>query len=249
MPDSGTSGAEPPGADGKIRTVLLVAAERAEFAGLIRQFGRTRHLGWPVDFARQAEARGMRFIMAANGPGPKLAREAVEVALCGSRPDVVVSTGFCGALAPGLASGCIFVASSVRSGSAEYGARAPETQRPFHAGPLVSVSRVISSAAEKRELFAAGAEAVDMEAAAVADRAHESGLPFFCVRVVLDAADEGFCLDFEKLRDAGGRFSRTRISIAALKKPVGAVPELIRLGRNSRRAARALGEFLIDCNF
>ncbi len=246
---TGTVEARLAGQTGTQRTVLLVAAERIEFTGLVRRLGHARKLDWPIDFAHDADRHGTRFVMVANGPGPKLAREAVEVALCGSRPDVIVSTGFCGALAPGLALGDVFVASSVRCDSTEYTACMPQSARSFHTGLLLSAARVIATAAGKRELFGTGAEAVDMESAAVAARAQESGLPFACVRVVMDAANESFCLDFEKLRDPSGRFSRARICCAALAAPICTLPELIRLGWKSRRAAQALGEFLIDCNF
>jgi hypothetical protein len=66
---------------------------------------------------------------------------------------------------------------------------------------------------------------------------------------VLDAAGEGFCLDFNRLRGPDGRFSRARICEAALRRPLQAMPELVRLERRGRSAARALGEFFADCRF
>ena len=52
-----------------------------------------------------------------------------------------------------------------------------------------------------------------------------------------------------QMRDAEGRFSRSRIVRRALRSPFRLVPELLRLNRNSGRAAKALGDFFADCSF
>jgi hypothetical protein len=88
-----------------------------------------------------------------------------------------------------------------------------------------------------------------MEAAAVARRAFERSLPFYCIRAVSDALTDGFHLDFNRMRDDAGRFSRARIAGAALKKPWTHVPELVRLDWNCRLASRRLGDFLVTCRF
>ena len=73
------------------------------------------------------------------------------------------------------------------------------------------MDRVVSTAAEKA-LLAKGADAVDMEAAAVAEMASARNLPFYAVRVVTDTWDENFPLDFNRMRSANGHFSRARDS-------------------------------------
>ena len=137
-----------------MRTWLLVAAERREFDGLMKRLEASKKLDWPVEFAVESQFRGERWWMVANGPG----REAVEQAL-ESRVEVsgIVSTGFCGALDPALGIGDIV----------EHG--------------LVCADRVAVTAGEKAELRAkTGAAAVDMESAAVAEKAAgvERTVPF-----------------------------------------------------------------------
>ncbi len=57
-------------------------------------------------------------------------------------------------------------------------------------GPIVTVQTPVLNAADKRALFdRTGAMAVDMETAAVARAASRSGLPFFAIRTICDAAD------------------------------------------------------------
>lgn len=232
-----------------MRTVLVVAAERRELRGILQRSSRVQPLAWPVRFARSAELNGHRLLAVAHGPGPKLASEALDAAFRQQRPDALLSTGFCGALDPGLGAGEILVATSVQDGPRAFEAAQPATGRPFRSGTLLSMDRFVATVDEKRRLNAGGAAAVDMEAAAVAGRACREGLPFYCVRVVLDRASDGFILDFNGLRSPDGRFSRSRILWAALARPLTAAPELIRLERRGRMAARALGDFLADCRF
>ncbi|HEY1637763.1 MAG TPA: hypothetical protein VGF62_04505 [Rhizomicrobium sp.] len=176
------------------------------------------------------------WILVANGPGRGLVRAALE-----ERRDVegIVSTGFCGALDPSLRVGDIVVSrGAVRS------------PLPFVEGEVVTLDRVTITAAEKRALREkTGAAAVEMEADAVQAKAREWGVEFRCVKVVSDAAQEDMPLDFNRYRDADGRFSRGRIAMAAMAHPFRLAPALMRLDKNCRSAAQKLGEFFADCSF
>jgi adenosylhomocysteine nucleosidase len=144
-----------------------------------------------------------------------------------------------------LTIGEIFVASQVN----DLEALQPLTPLEYRSGRLLSMDRIAGTRQEKARLHATGAAAVEMEAAALASRAREWRMPFFCVRAVSDTAVEGFRLDLNEMRDTEGRFSRQRIIIRALKNPLRLVPELLRLNRNSGRAAKALGDFFANCSF
>lgn len=231
--------------------VIAVASQPLEFAGLLRLADMARRLPWPVVYAREARLHGRRWILAAHGPGPRLAGAAAETALdrCSGRA-VVLSTGFCGALDPSLRAGDIFAAREVfdASGGRTFPAALPQSSRPFHQGRLWSQDRVAVSAREKASLREQGAGAVEMEAAAVAAEAARRNAPFYCVRVVSDPADETLPVDFNSCRDSAGRFSNSRITSAALLHPSSLIP-LLRFGRRCRRAALLLGDFLASCRF
>jgi len=231
------------------RIILLIAAEAQEFDGLIRRLPRTARLSWPVEFARAAEWNGDRWILVANGPGPSLAREAVDVAARGEIPDAIVSTGLCGALDPQFEIGQIVVASEITAGDQKYPSQTPAVSRSYAHGPIVSIDAVAVTVSDKRSLWRSGACAVEMEAAGPAGRASNWGRPFYCVRAVSDMATESLPLDFNHFRDQSGRFSRGRIARAAMARPWTRIPGLLRLARNSRRAANVLGDFLADCRF
>lgn len=228
-----------------MKNVLVIAAEGFEFTGILSHAGRLGKPGWPVRFSRVAELNGMRLLMAAHGPGPRLAGFAADQVKSRERVDAAVSTGMCGGLDPQLMVGEIFVASHVN----DFFALPPVTRAKYRSGRLVSADRVVVTVTEKDRLRTAGASAVEMEAAALATRALDWNVPFYCVRALSDAAGEGFALDLNEVRDEEGRFNTPRIVGRALRSPFRLVPELLRLKRNSELAAKALGDFFADCSF
>lgn len=230
--------------------MIAVAAEALEFGGLLRRAGRVQRLGWPLEFAREAEIGGRRWILAAHGPGPALARHAAKTALerCGS--GILLSTGFCGGTREGLQTGEIFAACEVVDAATgvRYPALPVAAGGAFRQGTLWSQDRVAVTPEEKAEIAARGADAVEMEASGVAAEAAARRIPFHCVRVVTDGAGDPLPLDFNRLRGAEGRFSRWGITAAVLVHPSRLMP-LLRFHQACRRAAEQLGEFLVHCRF
>jgi nucleoside phosphorylase len=222
--------------------LVFVAAERRELEGLLVHVDEIARPDWPLDFARVGRLNGRPVALVANGPGPKLAGDAVDAV---GKMEALISTGFCGGLVGSLQACDIFVATEVAGIAA---ALMPASSRPFKTGKLLSVDRVVSSAGEKAAL-ALNADAVEMEAAAVAKRAQQYQVPFYAVRVVTDTSGEGFPLDFNKMRSQDGRFSRGRIIAAALRRPATVFPELLKLNERTKRASQALGDFLADARF
>jgi len=225
----------------------LVAAEAREFAGLMHNVERSERLSWPVQFARRVEYGGNVVVLVAHGPGPELAAEAVRVAAERERITTVVSTGFCGGLDPALASSDIFVAREVMGLGPALVPVHPNGR--FAVGALISSDRVVVTAKEKAELRDTGGDAVEMEAAGVAKAAERLSLPFYCVRVVTDTAAESLPLDFNRMRDREGRFSRIRIIAAGLRSPGIIFPKLMKFNESCKSASSALGEFLANCRF
>jgi adenosylhomocysteine nucleosidase len=219
-----------------VKTWLLVAAERREFDGILKRMGSSTGLAWTgAKFAREAQWRGDRWWMVANGPGSALVYEALKDE---RNVDGMISTGLCGALDPALRVGDIVVP-----------VEAPiATRAPYLRGAMHSIDHVAVTSAEKRTLRnQTGAIAVDMETAAIRGKAAEWSVPFLCIRAVSDRAGDTLPLDFNRYRDTRGDFSRTRIALAAIARPFTVMPQLIQFDRNCRRAADALGDFLADC--
>ncbi len=231
--------------------ILFVAAESREFNGIRRHLSDTRQPDWPVQFVLEGRLGRRQVGLVAHGPGPHLAGHAVNIARNRTTVEAMVSIGFCGALDPALQPGDIFMAAEVVDIEGNVVAQGciPVTQRPNMLGRLLSTDRVASTAAEKRDLRRTGAAVIEMEAAAVAAAARAGGVPFYCVRVVTDTATEGFSIDFNRVRDDAGRFSRSRIIKEASRSPLKLFPELMRLDKRCRDAALTLGDFIADCQF
>lgn len=236
--------------------ILYVAAEAFELQPFAELLTGLRKLKWPIDYAFEGIWEGRRVMLAANGAGPKLATQAVEVAiravtaaeLSASKLEAVVSTGLCGALVPELQENQIVTATRVLDVATEETfecSRVSASPEPI-SGLVLAQDRIAWESAEKERLGNSGAIAIDMESAGVARRAQRAGLPFACIKAVSDRMDESFGFNLNKMRTTEGRIARGKISLYAATHPKH-LPELFRLKRRAEDAAKALGDFLVSC--
>ena len=216
------------------RTILLVASERRELAAFARRLEKPRLLDWGLDYAAEGWCGGTRFLLAANGAGARLALRAAEEALAHARPSLIVSTGYCGALAPHLRIGDIVVC----------------RQAGGEPGEILGVDHVVTTAGDKRKAFArTRAAAVDMESHALARLAAGHGIPFRIIRAVSDEAGEDLGLDLNLARDGEGRIRAATVIRLALLHPFSGLPALKRLASNASCASDRLGDFLASTRF
>ncbi len=145
----------------------------------------------PLRLEAMALRRGLPAeLVVRTGMGPARSRRAAT-ALRARKPAALAVAGVCGALTDELAAGDVVVASEVRSTDGVVACpSAPLLAGALRAlglrvrvGPIVSVDHVVQGA-ERAELAATGALAVDMESAMLAEAAE--GRPFAVVRVVVD---------------------------------------------------------------
>ena len=214
--------------------IAIVAAMEREVEPLIR--------GWE---SRWVEHDGRKFkvfqkgetALVCGGIGPDAARRATEAMIRTHQPDQILSAGFAGGLDPVLRVGDVIEPSSVVN--ARDGSRIGTDQG---AGILVTSTEIATAAHKRklRDLYAANA--VDMEAAAVAQGAEVRGLKFGALKVVSDEADwslppvEGFVSRDGSFRTAAFAFH------VALRPWLWS--STIALARNSRKAGNALSSAL-----
>lgn len=200
-------------------------------------------------------------VVALSGMGAAAARRAGEILVSRCRPQLLVSLGFGGALAPGLAVGDLVL------GSTFWGYN-PDT-RELTAGPhpplpkslarlrqaletgglnaaiasLVTTTRIIHKKDQGEPLSALPQPVLDLETNVLAEIAAARNLPFLSLRVITDEAGQEIP---EFLRDAGapGATVGIRQALTWLAGDFRRVKDLYRLWRDSRRAARALSEAL-----
>jgi adenosylhomocysteine nucleosidase len=189
----------------------------------------------------ETEHSGRRFrsfskddaVLVCGGIGAEAARRAAEAVISLFQPAVVWSVGFAGALDAALRVGDILQPRRIINcgdGSS--------TVLDAGEGVLVSFASIAMPAqkGKLRESFAA--QAVDMEAAAVARAAEARGIGFAAVKAISDEADFAFP-EMEQFVDSNGQFSESRFALYAALRP-WLWPRVLRLARNSRLAARAL---------
>lgn len=231
------------------KPLLFVASDRREAEPWVARWESVQELYWPVHWARSGRWRGREMLAVASGVGPQRAIACVHNANnAAGGLSGIWSIGTGGALDPALVAGEIVVASAVTNGHEEWPAQDPHGP-PSRTGLVRSGSRIVRTREEKKNLHKTGAILVEMEAAGVASMARELAVPFSCVRVVSDLADETFFIDFEEFLMSDGRFSVPRLVMHAMAHPLKGLPELLRLQYRTSEGAKLLGGFLANCNF
>jgi adenosylhomocysteine nucleosidase len=231
--------------------LLVVASDRMEFTGLLSRAAVEETPRLRLDWARWVRLGEHQALLAANGVGAERAAAAVDAALEAFDAEAVVSAGFCGALDPALAVADIVAGTCILTWRTLQ--RAALAVVPaggaVHCGTICSLDHVARTAAEKRMLFTAGAIAVEMEAAGVAQRAQERGLPCYCIRTVTDLAGETMANDFNAALRSDGHFDTMKLLGKLFGSPWDRLPELVRLRRRCALASHTLGDFIADCRF
>ncbi len=203
-------------------------------------------LGVLTGLAKEAEiARRISPLVACSASDPGRA-ERLAHELVGQGATALLSFGIAGGLAPGLATGELVIGASVATGAATYpcdpdlAARLAAALPGAVRGDIWGGDVIVDTAAAKAWLHRdSGAAVVDLESAAVARAAAEAGLPFGVLRAVADPAAHGLPPAALVGLDAEGRPAIGPV-LRALARSPGQLPALIRLGRQSSAAMKAL---------
>jgi adenosylhomocysteine nucleosidase len=202
-----------------------------------------------------ASVSGAEVTAVVTGIGRDRAGNAAAAVLrnVASQVHACISTGLAGALRPEWKIGDVVVARKVfanlknranamgdRNCSSELIAAA-EALGAKTVGSFLTSDQAVSKAELKREL-AARADVVEMESFDVVTTANTYGIPAVAIRAISDAADEDLPLDMNRIF-ANGQVSTARVLGEVARHP-GAIPGLVRLGQNSKKAAETLAAFL-----
>jgi adenosylhomocysteine nucleosidase len=224
--------------------LAIVAALEREIHPLVRD--------WPA-VVKEHAGRTFRFfekgqvVVVCGGIGAEPARRAAEAVIALYAPEVVYSAGFAGALDPALKVADILVparvidagdSSSVDTGTGQ--------------GILVTFGAVATPEQKVKLGKSFNAQAVDMEAAAVARAAAARGVRFAAVKAISD--EVGFSLPGMNhpgmnqgigFIGPSGEFQAGRFARFIMIRPWTWAAAL-RLARNSKRAALALSAWLAE---
>jgi adenosylhomocysteine nucleosidase len=193
-----------------------------------------------------------------TGIGRRNAEKSVREFLASNSPELVLTCGFAGGLNPDLKPGDVvfelYPRSSRReSAQTETGKQLEPTdvgcyEQLIAAGAkpakLVCADRIATTVAEKKKLRAeTGADAVEMESAAIHAVCRERGIPCATVRVISDTANEDLPLDFNQLAKPEQSLDYGKLAWAIAKSP-GKIGALLKLQKQTRFAAERLAEIL-----
>jgi adenosylhomocysteine nucleosidase len=213
--------------------------------------------------AQVGEFRAGRFTLAGHevllvesGMGFHNAAKAAEVLVREDRPDLLISAGFCGGIAPELLAGDVVVAKEIiiaGDGGLEgvpvpfspvgrdFVARQAAEGKRVVGGTFISTSVITSK--RRLAVMLPGScpnPVVEMESGAVAIVAVKNGIPLLAIRAVSDSAAEELGFSLDEFCDPDLRRIRIhKVLLTVLRKP-RIIPQLVRLSRSSCRAAESL---------
>ena len=174
------------------------------------------------------------------GIGHQNAENSVRSFLATSSPELVLTCGFAGGLNPDLKLGDVVF---------EIGNRLLEIENVLLAAgakpaKFFCADRIATSIAEKQQLRAqTGADAVEMESAAIHAVCAERDIPCVTVRVISDTAHEGLPLDFNALAKPDKNLDFGKLAWAIVKSP-GKIGGLMQLQKKTKFAAEQLAGVL-----
>ena len=211
--------------------------------------------------ACQAEASERRLVPASRSQDDSIGQTRLARTLV--PPSLVLTCGFAGGLNPDLKPGDVvfelpFGSSRRESAQIKVGQESEPTdvgcyERLVAAGAkpakLFCADRIATTVAEKKKLRdETGADAVEMESAAIYAVCAERGIPCATVRVISDTANMDLPLDFNALAKPDKSLDYGKLVLAIAKSP-GKVGALMKLQKQTRFAAERLAEVLAKTVF
>jgi adenosylhomocysteine nucleosidase len=178
-------------------------------------------------------------IAVAKGIGIVRAEQAVSIAETYGSLNALVSIGWAGGASCGVQPGMAYEVGEVIDPASGERYATSAVASPIK---LVTLDHVAGREEKRQVAESYGASLVDMEAVAVARLARVRGLPFYCWKAVTDTATEDLP-DFNYFLDQEKQLRTRQVAAYALTHPRYVAP-LLRMGRNSKSGAEALGHAL-----
>lgn len=190
----------------------------------------------------------IRVAIVESGMGTDRAARATEALLDAHAPRWIVSTGFCGALVPGMQIGQIVVANQITTPTGDERivdvGMASDEMRGLHVGRTLTVDHMVRSIAEKKALAEqTGAIAVDMETHAVATVCRNRKTRFMAVRAISDDMSADLPVEVQSLVGETGAV-RIGAVVGALWNRFDSYKDMWRLREQAMTAGEKLASFL-----
>jgi adenosylhomocysteine nucleosidase len=182
--------------------------------------------------------RGFLNSRRSRGNETQIKKESETPHVVSYEPDLVLTCGFAGGLNPDLKLGDVVFETSDETLRAKLLAASAKPAKFFCA------DRIAITAAEKKKLRTeTGADAIEMESAAIHAVCREHGIPCATVRVISDTASEDLPLDFNALSKPDKNLDYGKLFLAIAKSP-GKIGALMQLQKKTKFAAEQLAAVL-----
>jgi adenosylhomocysteine nucleosidase len=180
-----------------------------------------------------------------TGVGEKVCREQMEKFLYDQQSELLISTGFAGALDDQLELGDLLLAKNFSTIDLS-GRRSSLSNLAIRMADLLTVSALIDSGDERNKIArTSGAAAVDMETESIARACATHGLPLLSLRVITDTPREPFPAPPNILFDMKQqRTHMTALAIFFLAHP-NRLPRLVQFARRIAQARKTLADALV----
>jgi adenosylhomocysteine nucleosidase len=181
-----------------------------------------------------------------TGVGAKACNARLEMLLHKTRPGLVISSGFAGAVSEDLHVGDLILAQNFSDPGLLANAERILRDRQPRVVKLFTSTSIIDSVADRNEIArAADAAAVDMETGAIADVCKSHGMPLLSLRIISDTASQPFPAPPSVLFDIERQQTNFVRLLAYLLRDPGSVWRLIRFGRQIGRARARLTDAIL----
>ena len=194
---------------------------------------------------RQNAEKSLReFLNSRRSRGETQIKEKLETPhIVSHEPDLVLTCGFAGGLNPDLKLGeVVFELAGPAANDQKWVVNL--TASGAKPAKIFCADHIATTVAEKKKLRdETGADAVEMESAAIHAVCRDRGIPCATVRVISDTASEDLPLDFNALSKPDKNLDFGKLFLAIAKSP-GKIPALMQLQKKTRFAAEQLAGVL-----
>jgi adenosylhomocysteine nucleosidase len=182
-----------------------------------------------------------------TGVGAKNCNARLEVLLHKTRPKLVISSGFAGAVSEELGVGDLVLARNFSDPGLLANAERILRAREPRLVKLFTSTSIIDSIAERNEIARlAGAEAVDMETGAIVAVCNAHGVPLLSLRAISDTARQSFPMPPSVLFDIESQRTSLGRVVAYLFRHPTSIWRLLGFTRQIAHARASLTDAIID---
>jgi adenosylhomocysteine nucleosidase len=225
-----------------IAVTFALPAESSAFLSQLRNKSRVDRNGIRVI---RGEINNRPIEVLHTGVGEKICRQRLEEFFANQRFDLVLSSGFAGALNDELEVGDLLLARNF-STIQPNAKKSSLSNLPVRVADLLTVATLVDSSDERKKIaHKSGAAAVDMETEFIARACAAHGVPLLSLRIITDTPRESFPAPPKVLFDIEQQRTRaTALAKFFLVHP-RRIPRLVQFAKRVARARKILASALV----